>query len=170
MTSSLISDQELASVHPIRAVDSMVNSQSSSFDETIASQSSRPLPLSQEIHRLPNADPSPGENTPATSLSNPSSQDPATEVQPEVRTRPLSSGRQYSRSPTHHSPTLLDDGKIPTKRMANGEVKHAEQNLPSPVEQHGHTRNTSAVSRSSQIGEASRGCPPLSVMMLIMNN
>lgn len=156
MAPPLESEQELGSVHTIREVDSMVNSQSSSVDETIASQSSRPLPLSQEIRRLPHADPFTGENTPATSFSNPSSQDPpTTEVQPDFRPRPLSSGRQYSRSPPRRSPTLLDDGKIPNKRMANGEVKHVEQTLSSPVEQQGHSRNTSAVSRSSQIGEAS---------------
>lgn len=167
MAPRINSGQPLGSVHTVPEVGSIVNSQLSSFDETIASQSSCPLPLSPELHRPLKANPFPGEITPATSFSDPSSQElPAgnldkvhhsqsrTEAQPDSRTRPLSSGSQCSTSPSRRSPTLLDDHKVSNKRMANGEVKHAEHHLSSPVEQQGHTRNTSA-SRSSQIGEAS---------------
>lgn len=155
---------------PGSEIDSMADSQSSSFDESTTSQNSRrPLPLSPDVLRLSQTNHPPGETTPSTSFSNPSSQDlpagdpsnfrklPAlrTKGQLDIRAESLSSDRQDSVSPPNRSPTPQDDRKVSNKRMANGEVKHAAQNVPkSPVAQQGHSRNASVASRGSQIGEA----------------
>lgn len=148
--------------------DSMADSQSS-FDESTASQNSRPLHPSPDALRLSHTNYPLGESTPSTSFSNPSSQDPLaedlnhfhenpalrTEGQPDLQAEPLSSVRALSKSPQNRSPTPQDDHKVSNKRMANGEVKNAAQNVPrSPVDQQGHHRNTSIASRGSQIGEA----------------
>lgn len=149
-------------------VDSMADSQSS-FDESTTSQNSRPFPLSPDVLRLSQTNHPPGETTPSTSFSNPSSQDPLagdpsnfrnlpalrTKGQPDLRAESLSSDRQDSISPPNPSPTPQDDRKVSNKRMANGEAKHAAQNDPkSPMIQQGHSRNASVASRGSQIGEA----------------
>lgn len=147
----------------------MADSQSSSFDESTASQHSRPLPPSSDALRLSEPNHPPGETTPSTSCSNPSSQDPLagdsinshglpplrTERQPDLRAEALSPGKPRSKSPPNRSPTPQDDRKVSNKRMANGEVKHKAQNFSrSPVDRQEHSRNTSIASRGSEIGEA----------------
>lgn len=146
----------------------MADSQSSSFDESTVSQNSRPLP-SPDAFRLSQTNHALGETTPSTSFSDPSSQDPLvgdlmnlhnlpalrTEGQSDVRAEPFSSGSPRSKSPPNRSPTPQDDRKVSNKRMANGEIKDAAQNIPrSPADLQGHPRNTSIASRGSQIGEA----------------
>lgn len=152
----------------VSEANSMADSQSS-LDESTASQNSRPLHQSSDALRLPHTNCLLGESTPSTSFSNPSSQDPLaedlisfhdpstlrTEGQPDLQAEPLSSVRPLSKSPRNRSPPLQDDHKISNKRLANGDVKDAAQNVPrSPVDQQGHHRNTSIAFRGSQIGEA----------------
>lgn len=138
----------------------MADSQSSSFDESTASQNSRPVPPSSNA-RLSQTNPPPGEITPLTSFSNPSSQDPLagdalnshdfptlrTEGQSDLRAESPSSGRPHSNSPPNDAPTPQDDCKVSQKRMANGEVKRAAKKVSKSLVDH-------QASRSSQIGEA----------------
>lgn len=148
----------------------MADSQSSSFDESTASQNSGPLAPSSDVLRLSQTNHPPSQTTPSTSFSNPSSQDPPvgdpinfhdlsalrTKGQHDLRAEPLSWSMPHSESPPNRSPTPQDDRKASNKRMANGEVKHAAQNTQnSPVNQERHPRNTSFASRGSQIGELS---------------
>ena len=150
-------------------VEPMSDSQSSSFDESTASQNSRPFPPSSEVLRLSQTKQPPSQTTPSTSCSDPSSQDPllgdpinlheqselGIKGQARLRAEPLSWDSPNSNPPLNRSPKSQVDRKESNKRMANGDVKHAAQNIQrSPVNHQRDSQNTRTASRGSQIGEA----------------
>lgn len=140
---------------------SIPNSESS-FTESI----SRPRPVSPNMQSS-KANYPPGEITPSTSFSAPSSQEllperPETlsrhilvqqpEGQTHVRVSPLPSDLAL----TPQSPIPASEArKVPNKRMANGEVKQATQSPLSPIGSQMRSNNSSVTSRNIQISEAS---------------
>ena len=142
-------------------------SRSSSFNDSMASQQSVYQHLSGSKFQSSNALSFPGAYTPATSLSNNSSQertmidgyptamciDGETSAQgttPALTTRP-----PYRTSNTDPSCNIHTNAP---KRMVNGEIKSPKGSLPtSPTDSrlYAHSRNSSTTSRSSQIGEVS---------------
>lgn len=145
------------------------NSEASSFTESI----SRPRPVSPNMQPSKANNP-PGEITPSTSFSAPSSQElppgkPETlsghvpvqqpEGQTHVRVSPLPSDVAYtSQSPIAPASVQPEARKVPNKRMANGEVKQATQSPLSPIGPQLPSNNSSATSRNIQISEASFHC------------
>lgn len=142
------------------------NSESSSFTESV----SRHRPFSP-IMRPSKTNNTPGEITPPTSFSAPSSQElrpdkPETlaehvpvqqpEGQTHVRVSPIPSDVGYPpQSPISPASVRPEARKVPNKRMANGEVKRATQSLL------GHqirSNKSSVTSRNIQISEASSHC------------
>lgn len=145
------------------------NSESSSFTESV----SRYRPLSP-IMQPSKANNPPGEITPSTSFSAPSSQElplenPETlsghvpvqqaEGQTHVRVSPIPSDVGYPpQTPTSPASVLPEARKVPNKRMANGEVKKAMQSSLSLVGQQMRSNKSSVTSRNVQISEASSHC------------
>ena len=125
------------------------NSQASSFDDSNASQGSYQRPISsggvhaQALQR---------ENTPTTSLSNPSSQE---QILHEAQPSP-SAGRQRLEVRGIQAPIApmlqIASDTAGLKRTADGQVK--EKSPTSPMSARcGHSRTSSMTSRGSQIGE-----------------
>lgn len=145
------------------------NSESSSFTESVSRY--RPFSPSMQPSKANNP---PGEITPSTSFSAPSSQElppenPETlsghvpvqqaEGQTHVRVSPIPSDVGYPpQTPTSPASVLPEARKVPNKRMANGEVKKAMQSPLSPVGQQMRSNKTSVTSRNVQISEASSHC------------
>ncbi|KAL9125907.1 MAG: hypothetical protein Q9217_004954, partial [Psora testacea] len=144
-------------------VGSVPPSQSSSFNDSMTSQQSVcPLSSTSNPHlRL-------GVHTPATSLSNNSSQEHAMtddytsgmSIGDEARIAQAPSSASTSRTiyPTSRHTSSTENYTSAPKRLANGEFKSPKGSLPtSPTESSifAHSRHSSTTSRSSQIGELS---------------
>lgn len=151
----------------VSKTESIARSQSSSFDESITGEkSSYQHPLKKTI-QFPRHEPYFGDTTPATSLSIPSSQEHQLEDLQDVHHNSSSiddgdssDPRLQSRLPGYQDPcqpNAMDSTRnAPYKRMADGNVKSIDSNLPgSPadVDLHWHTRDSSANNNSSPISE-----------------
>lgn len=153
--------------------ESAPNSHASSFDESLASQSStQELPFTAVTQQSKTTS-SQDINTPPTTTSNLSSQEsPAQELRgspyrpsalppradPAARLRPLSVDVNGVHQPYTYPAPLVNSGNISNKRLANGEIKHGEKsrsNSPTNPERYGHSRSTSVNSKDSPIREVS---------------
>lgn len=146
------------------AHDIFLQSQGSSFNDSLPSQSSEPPTRSSEYPE-PRAISAHPTVTPSTSLSNNSSQEKGEAYESLRRDTGLAidgtsdgSGSQPDDIPdpviAYHQPHK--NHTAAPKRMINGETKPAMSALPtSPTlsSHYGHSRNSSMTSRSSQIGE-----------------
>lgn len=140
------------------------NSESSSFTESVSRY--RPLSPIMQPSRATNP---PGEITPSTSFSAPSSQElppenpetlsghvPVQQPETHVRVSPIPSDVGYPpQTPTSPASVRPEARKVPNKRMANGEVKKATQSPLSPIGQQMRSNKSGVTSRNVQISEAS---------------
>ena len=126
------------------------NSQASSLGDTVDSQGSYPTQSSADrrfeiLQR---------ENTPSTSLSNPSSQEQIAERARSPASRLTLETRQDS-APMAPMAHMKDDLTAASKRTADGRVKEKSSLPATPVTpgRWEHSRNSSMTSKGSQIGE-----------------
>ncbi|KAL8827290.1 MAG: hypothetical protein Q9191_003273 [Dirinaria sp. TL-2023a] len=128
------------------------NSQASSLGDTIDSQGSCP-PQSSADRRLEVLQ---RENTPSTSLSNPSSQEQIAD-KPRSPTRRLNLETRQDSAPVAPMVHIKDDLSVASKRTADGRVKEKSSLPTSPitVATTEHSRSSSMTSKGSQIGELS---------------
>lgn len=151
--------------------DSAARSQSSSFEESIASQSSTHQPTPSKVIRYSQQGSSLGTATPSTSLSNPSSQECPSNERQDTRHIPLSlpdegevnlrlrpASQEGHRQQLYGTDTRVLEAarNVLNKRMANGEVKINDPSLPtSPVDadRHSHSRDSSVTLKSNQISK-----------------
>ena len=140
------------------ARESAPNSQSSSFDDSQGSQY-RPVSsgsFSSSQIRLPR------ETTPATSLSNPSSQERMAEREqrihraPQSPRAPIKLDTRFGHAPVANMGRPHQDQTSAPKRSADGQIKEPTPTSPtSPGYNgiYGHSRASSTTSRGSQVGE-----------------
>lgn len=123
------------------------NSQASSIEDTANSQGSYP-PQSSAVELLHR------ENTPPTSLSNPSSQEQMAE-KAQSPTRALTLETRQASAPMAPMEHTKDDLTAASKRTADGRIKEKSSLPTSPVtaRRWEHSRNSSTTSKGSQIGE-----------------
>ncbi|KAL8737006.1 MAG: hypothetical protein Q9181_002117 [Wetmoreana brouardii] len=148
--------------------NSSQQSHSSSNESSIGPVSGR-TPASSQGSRPQSRDGFERDATPSTSLSNHSNQEQAGNV-PSIhqvgigkkQTSGLVKAHLYSPPKSQPRPTSTESGSpyIPQaqKRTASGEVKQSDTSHPtSPIgtAQHGYSRNTSAASKASQVGDLS---------------
>ena len=149
----------------------LANSQESSFNDSVPSQSSPPRPMSSIQYQLSRGNYSARQITPSTSSSDPSSQGRSAERLKENLSaeddvpdysRPELQDGQNERPQNFYTSGSDGEHIHSQKRMADGQVKHASSSLPmSPVEvgrPHGRSDGGSVTSKSSQMGEV---CSPL---------
>ena len=146
---------------------SLPQSQTSSFNGSFASQQSGSQPLA--VRELDSCQqPLNAPYTPATSLSNNSSQepimnhedaqDPRTHMENNIRASATDQASQLQLISTQ-SPTSHQAYTSAPKRMANGDIKSPPNSYPtSPIDpnSYAHSRNSSSTSRTSHIGEVSQ--------------
>lgn len=165
-----ISPADITYAHMSEA-GSAPQSHSSSFDGSLASQNSTGEPLSTDVAR-PSKDASAGEmTTPPTTTSNFSSQEsPAhkprgSPFQPSslsrvsdaaARLEPSSTDANGVHKPHARSSAAGNIGTIPSKRLANGEIKTGEKSRsisPPNPERYNHLRTASLNSKDNAIRE-----------------
>lgn len=166
--------------------ESAPNSHASSFDGSLASQSSTREPSTIEVTKQLKTISSQGIDTPPTTASNFSSQESTTHelrsspnrsstlppgTDSGARLRPLSVDVNGAHKPHAHLASLGTFGNIPNKRSANGKIKHGEKSRsssPTNPERYVHSRGTSLNSKDSPIGEVSFLALAFAVIRLVM--
>jgi len=165
--SDVLLGQERDATAQLSDPSSVTNSQVSSFEDSVASQASPQRPMSSDKPQSSAAGYSTRQITPSTSLSDPSSQERAADRLREILTADDYDAHGQRRLVSHHAPNvrprslytrgLNGEHTHAQKRTADGQVKAADPDVPtSPVDisrSRGHTKNDSATSQSSQIGE-----------------
>ena len=168
------------SVTPSETLDALMsetesapNSHASSFDGSLASQSSTREPSSVEVTQQSKTTSSQDINTPPTTVSNFSSQESTAHelrgspyrpsalpagADSVARLHPLSDDVNGARQQHTFLTPLGTSGNISNKRLANGEIKHGEKSRsvsPTNPERYGHSRGTSLNAKDSPMSEVS---------------
>ena len=166
--------------------ESAPNSHASSFDGSLASQSSTREPSAVEVTKQSKTTSSQDIDTPPTTASNFSSQESTAHelrsspyrssalplgVDSGARLRPLSVDVNGAHKPHAHLASLGTFDNIPNKRLANGEIKHGEKSRsssPPNPERYVHSRGTILNSKDSPIGDVSFLALAFAVIGLMM--
>lgn len=156
--------------------ESAPNSNASSFDGSLASQTSTREPSSIKVTQPSKNTSSQDINTPPTTASNFSSQESqahelrGSPYRPSAlppradsgaRLRRLSVDVNGAQKPIAYLATIGSSGNISNKRLVNGEIKHGEKSRsssPKNPERYGHSRGTSLNSKDSPVGDVSFSC------------